>query len=104
MQRSYQVISEIHYEVTGYVKPSTGMEVITNSAREETDHLTKDDVVIVCGVANNIAKNYSSKELKYMTHFIQSRRNTYVMITSTPHRFNLKEVSSIMHKQGGECV
>jgi len=42
--------------VTGYVKPSTGMEVITNSAREEIDHLTKDDVVIVCGVANNVAK------------------------------------------------
>jgi hypothetical protein len=36
------------YEVTGYVKPNTGMEVITNSAREEIDHLTKDDVVIVC--------------------------------------------------------
>jgi hypothetical protein len=35
------------YEVTGYVKPRTGLEVITNSAREEINHLTKDDVVRV---------------------------------------------------------
>jgi hypothetical protein len=51
------------YEVTGYVKPSTGLEVITNSARKENDHLTKNDVVIVCGGANDIARMESSKGL-----------------------------------------
>lgn len=60
------------------------MEVITNSAREEIDHFTKDDVVIVCGGANNIAKNDLSKGLKYMIHFVRSRRNTYVMIRVLP--------------------
>jgi hypothetical protein len=43
--------------VTGYVKPSIGLEVVTNSVREEVDHLAKDDVVVVCGGANNIGKN-----------------------------------------------
>jgi hypothetical protein len=46
------------------------MEVITNSAREEFNYLTKDDVVIVCGGVNSIAKNESSKELTYMTRLI----------------------------------
>jgi len=87
------------YEVTGYVEPSTGMEVITSSTREEIDHLTKDDVVIVCGVADNVAKNDSSKGLKYMTHFVQNRRYTYVMITITLNRFNLKESSSCINKE-----
>ena len=27
------------YEVTGYVNPCTGLEVITNSAKKETDHM-----------------------------------------------------------------
>ena len=44
------------YEVTGYVHPSTGLEVITNSAKKETAHMTKKDA-IVCGGANNISKN-----------------------------------------------
>jgi hypothetical protein len=44
------------YEVTGYVNPSTDLEVITNSAKKETDHMTQKDVVIVCGGANNISK------------------------------------------------
>jgi len=35
--------------VTGlmYLYLFTGMEVITNSAREEIDHLTKDDVIVI---------------------------------------------------------
>jgi hypothetical protein len=31
-----------------YLYLFTGMEVITNSEREEIDHLTKDDMVMVC--------------------------------------------------------
>lgn len=29
------------YEVTGYVNPGTGLEVITNSAKKEIDHNTQ---------------------------------------------------------------
>ena len=36
------------YEVTGYVHPSSGLEVITNSAKKEITCMTKRDVVIVC--------------------------------------------------------
>jgi hypothetical protein len=43
------------FDVTGYVKPGTGLEEITNIARKETDELTKK--VVVWGGGNNIAKN-----------------------------------------------
>ena len=59
------------YEVTGYVNTSTGLEGITNSAKKEIEHMTKKDVVIVCGGANNISKNESSKGLSYVTQFMQ---------------------------------
>jgi hypothetical protein len=45
------------YEVTGYVSPNTGLDVITNSAKEEIEQLTQNDIVIVCGGTNNISKN-----------------------------------------------
>jgi hypothetical protein len=35
------------YEVTGYVKSGTGLQVIANTVREEIDNLTRDDVVAV---------------------------------------------------------
>ena len=86
------------YEVTGYVNPSTGLEVITNSAKKEIDHLMQKDVVIVCGGANNISKNESSKGLSYVIHFMQNKRNKNVIIMNAPHRFDLKE-SSYMNKE-----
>jgi hypothetical protein len=48
------------YEVTGYVSPNTGLDVITNSAKEEINQLTQKDVVMVCGGTNNISKNESN--------------------------------------------
>jgi hypothetical protein len=65
--------------------------VITNSARKEIDHMMQKDVVIVCGGANNISKNESIKGPKYVTQFVQHRRNTNEIIMNAPHRFDLEE-------------
>lgn len=39
------------FEVTGYVKPGMGLEVITNPVTEENDNLTRDNAVTVWGGA-----------------------------------------------------
>ena len=49
----------------------------------------------MCGGANNISKNESIKGLKSITHFVQKRRNTYVIVMNTPHRFDLEESSCV---------
>jgi NAD-dependent SIR2 family protein deacetylase len=71
------------------------LEVITNSAKKETEHMTQKDVVIVCGGANNVSKNESIKGLKHITQFMQNRRNTNVIIMNAPHRFDLEESSCV---------
>ena len=68
------------------------MEVITNSAKKETEHMMEKDMVIVCGGVNNISKNESIKGLKHTTQFMQNRRNTNVIIMNAPHRFDLEEL------------
>jgi hypothetical protein len=39
------------------MKPHTGLEVITNTANEETEKLTREDVVVVCGDSNDLGKS-----------------------------------------------
>jgi hypothetical protein len=73
------------YEVTGYVNPGTGLEVITNSAKKEIDCLMQKDVLIVCGGANNVNKNESIKGLKCVTQSVQNKTNTNVVIMNAPH-------------------
>jgi hypothetical protein len=83
------------YEITGFVNPGTGLEVITNSAKKEIDHLTQKDVVVVSGGANNVSKNESMKGLKCVTQFVQHRGNTNVIIMNAPHRFDLEDSSCV---------
>ena len=68
------------YEGIGYVSPGTGLEVITDLANKELDHLTQEDLVVVCGGANNISKNKSMKGLSCVTKVIQHRRHTNVLL------------------------
>jgi RNase H-fold protein (predicted Holliday junction resolvase) len=59
---------------------------------EATDAL---DGQIVCGGTNNISKNESNKGLRQVTHFVQNKKNTNVIIMNAPHRFDLEESSCV---------
>ena len=67
--------------------------MITNLANKELDKLTQEDLVVVCGGANNISKNNSMKGLSCATKFIQHRRHTNVLLINAPHRYDLEESS-----------
>jgi hypothetical protein len=77
------------FEVTGYVSPGKGLEVITDIARKEIDGLTKEDVVVIWGDANNIAKNESGKGLVHISKFIKQRNHTNIIVVSAPKRHDL---------------
>ena len=55
------VKSEImnNYDVQGQVKPGTGVGILVNTANSDITNLTKNNVVIFCGGANDVAKNNS---------------------------------------------
>ena len=44
------------YDVQGLVKPSAGAGILVNTANSDITNLTKNDAVIFCGGANDIAK------------------------------------------------
>jgi hypothetical protein len=51
--------------------------------------VTNNVVVILCGGSRYIGKNVSTKGHYYVTHFVENRKYTNVMIMSAPHRFDL---------------
>ena len=83
------------FEVTGYVKPGTGLGEITNIARKEIDELTKKDMVVVWGGANNITKNESGKGLVHISDFVKQRKLTNIIIVGAPKRHNLSPTSCV---------
>jgi hypothetical protein len=44
-------------KITSFVKPSTGLEVKTNMANEETEKLIREDVVVVWQGSNDLGKS-----------------------------------------------
>ena len=83
------------FEVIGYVQPGSKLEEITYMARKEIDELTKKDMVVVWGGANNIAKNESEKDLEYLSNFVKQRMNTNIILVGAPQRHDLLTESCV---------
>jgi hypothetical protein len=52
-----------NYDVQGLVKPGAGAGILVNSENSEIANLTKKDVVVLCGGANDVSKNNSKTAL-----------------------------------------
>jgi hypothetical protein len=70
----------IAFYVNGSVKLNSDLETITSSVESDIKQLTKNNVVIVCGVSINIARNNSKKGFHSLNHFVHKISNTNVII------------------------
>jgi hypothetical protein len=88
------------YDVQGLVKQGAGASILVNTASSDITNLTKNDVVIFCGGANDVAKNKSKMALRHIRNFIKSNNPTNIIFVSVPHRYALmnNEIRSFNRK------
>jgi hypothetical protein len=86
------------FEVMGYEKPGTRLEVITDTASIEIDKLMREDIVFVWGGANDIRKNASTDGLKHISNFVEHRRHTNTVIMNSPQKYDLITSSCVNSK------
>jgi hypothetical protein len=86
-----------NFEVQGIVKPGAGANVLKKSVEKKIRSLTKKDVVVFCGGANDIGRNNSSKALHQIMDFITDNKQTTsnILLISAPHRYDLTLASCV---------
>jgi len=77
------------------VKPGAGAGIVVNSANSEIASLTKEDVVFLCGGANDVSKNNSKTALRHIRNFIKTNNHTTIILVSAPHRYDLMKSSCV---------
>jgi hypothetical protein len=80
---------------TGYVNPGSNLQHLTKIVKTEINNLTKKDVLVIWGGANNIAKNETNKGLIHLFKLLDLCTNTNVIIFGAPKRHDLLETSSV---------
>jgi len=81
--------------VQGTVKPRAGTGVLVNTSNGYIANLTKKDVMIFIGGANDIAKNDSKLALRHISNFLNTNSNTNIVVVSVPHRYDLIQSSCV---------
>jgi hypothetical protein len=84
-----------YLEIIGYVRPGSSMEGITKLAKQEITSLTKKDMIVVWGGANDIARNEANDALTHIINYVEARKHTNVLIVSVPIRFDLISTSCV---------
>ena len=77
------------------MKPGAGIGILVNTANSDIKNLTKNDVVIFCGGANDVAKNNYETALRHIRNFIKSNNHTSIILVSVPHRHDLIQSSCV---------
>jgi lysophospholipase L1-like esterase len=84
-----------NFHVQGLVKPGAGMDILVTTMNSDIKSLTKNDVVIVCGGANDVAKNNAKRTLNHISNFVKLNNHTNIIVTNLPHRFDLMQYSCV---------
>ena len=82
--------SQDNYDVQGLVKPGTEAGILLNTANSHIANLTKNEVVIFCGGANE-AKHNSKTALRHIRNFTKLNNHTNITLVNAPHRYDLMQ-------------
>jgi len=86
------------FEVLGFVSPGSGLKHIKDTSMGKLQQLSKEDVVVLWGGSNDIAKNNSSEGMKHLLELVMNATHTNVILMSAPNRFDLMETSCVNHE------
>ena len=71
-----------NFLVQGLVKPGAGVDVLVTTANSDITRLTKNDVVIICGGANDVAKNNAKMAPNHISNFVKWNNHTNIIVTN----------------------
>jgi hypothetical protein len=77
-----------NFKVQGLVKPGPGNGILVNSANSDIMSLSKSNVLIFCGGANDVGKNNSTKALQHIMDFIKTNNHTNIILVTVPPRYD----------------
>jgi lysophospholipase L1-like esterase len=81
--------------IQGIIKPGAGANILETTAKSDIISQTKNDVVLVCVGANDIAKNNAKIALNHISNFVKLNNHTNIIVTNLPHRFDLPQSSCV---------
>jgi adenosyl cobinamide kinase/adenosyl cobinamide phosphate guanylyltransferase len=73
------------------VMPGARIQNIVQLCEQEVNSLTRDDMVILRGGLNDVAKNETMNGFRHLRKFINRKKNTNFILITVPHRYDLMD-------------
>jgi hypothetical protein len=73
-----------NFEIEGLVKPGSGVEILGSCAKNAFKNLSKRDVIVFSGDANDIGKNNPKQAKKCIVDFMKLNNRTNIILLSVP--------------------
>jgi hypothetical protein len=83
------------FEVTGTIMPGSRLNNITSVAHREINRLCHNDFLVIWGGTNDISKNESDVDLRYMRNLALHSKHTNIIPITPSHRYVLPDFSCV---------
>jgi hypothetical protein len=83
------------YDTYSVAKPGSSSIELKKTAKEEINHLTHEDVIVICCGSNDCELNDFSLTLQNITNFIQTNNHTNIILINVPLRYDLRNSTPV---------
>jgi len=93
----YEIKQQLNnkYEVPGFINPGLGMKDIKESAKMKMAPLTREDIVVLWGGSNDVARNNSMVGMKHILDLLINSTHTNAILLNVLHRHYLIKDSCV---------
>jgi hypothetical protein len=81
--------------IMGFVKANASVSEPVCTTEEEVNKLTKNDVLVFWGGANDVSKNNTAKGFTQEINYLRRNQQTNCIVIAVPHRFDLDDNSCV---------
>jgi hypothetical protein len=79
----------------GFVKPNASASGLVGITKEKVNTLTKNDMLVFWGGANDVPKNNATKGFTQEINYLRRHQQTNCIVMTVPHRFDLDNNSCV---------
>lgn len=89
-----------NFDYYGVVMPGSNSNQILETAHQEINNLSSDDILVICSGTNDLTTNNSTLAFQNMLKMVSSNNHTHIVLINIPHRYDTINSNTTNHDIG----
>jgi len=89
-----------NFDLYGVVKPGSNSSQLLETAKQEIEKLSSEDILVICSGANDLSTNKSTLAFQNISKMLMRNNHTRIILINVPNRYDTTNANTTNHNTG----